>query len=445
MKNAVSLVLVLAVAMGPAAVFAEGVQGAGTEKAAVSSTAVSSTVSKTAQYVSDNVKDPVISSIGGEWAVLGLARAGAKVPEGYYDKYYANVVSEIKEKNGNLSNVKYTEYSRLILALTASGRDVTDVGGYNLLEKLGDFNSVVKQGINGAIFALIALDSGNYSIPIASGAAVQTTREILVDHILSKEVTTDQGGKGGFSLTGDAPDPDITGMALQALAKYRDQPKVKAAIDRSLAVLNELQLADGGYETGGAENSESISQVIVAKSALGADSAGNVSALMKYYNPDGSFRHVLSGEANQMATEQAFYALVAYDRFLKGKNSLYNMTDTVSGAIKVALNGTYLVFDQNPVNVEGRVLVPMRGIFEAIGASVKWDGSARKVTGTLGAKTIELIIGEKTAKINGKSVAMDVPASIVNGSTMVPVRFISESLEKTVVWQKETNTVVIRN
>jgi hypothetical protein len=450
MKKAVSLLLVMAVAMGPSAVFAEGLQGAGTDKAIVSSPVVpsatiSSAVSQTAQYISGMVTNPVISSIGGEWAVLGLARAGAKVPEGYYDNYYSNVVSELKEKNGNLSNVKYTEYSRLILALTASGRDVTNVGGYNLLEKLSDFNSVVKQGINGAIFALIALDSGNYSIPKASGTAIQTTREILVDHILSREVTTDQGEKGGFSLTGDAPDPDITGMALQALAQYKDKPKVKAAIDRSLAVLNELQLANAGYETGGIENSESTAQVIVAKSALGIDSGSNVAALMKYFNSDGSFRHVLTGAANQMATEQAFYALVAYDRFLQGKNPLYHMTDTVSNAIKVSLNGKYLAFDQNPVNVDGRVLVPMRGIFEAIGASVIWDGSTRKVSGTLGDRTIELVIGEKTAKIDGKAVAMDVPASIVNGNTMVPVRFISESLKKTVEWQKENNTVEIRN
>lgn len=170
---------------------------------------VSAELNRTSQFIMNNVTNPVISSIGGEWSILGLARSGAAVPESYYDQYYANVVSELQQKNGVLTKVKYTEYSRVILALTAIGKDVTDVGGYNLLEKLADFNSVKKQGINGPIFALIALDSKDYSIPQVSGAPVQTTREMLVDYILNEEITDANGITGGFSLGGDTPDPDI--------------------------------------------------------------------------------------------------------------------------------------------------------------------------------------------------------------------------------------------
>ena len=313
---------------------------------------ISDAISKTGQYIVNTVTDPVISSIGGEWAILGLARSGIDVPQSYYEKYYDNVLSELSSKKGNLSNVKYTEYSRLILALTAIGKDVTDVVGYNLLEKLADYNSVIKQGINGPIFALIALDGKDYTVPQVSGVAVQTTRDMLIDYILSKEITDANGVKGGFALTGNTPDADMTGMALQALAGYNNQPEVKAAIERALKVLTIFQLTDGGYESCGTENLESIAQVIVAKSALDIDASSEVSALLKYCVSDGSIRHILSGEGNQMATEQGFYALAAYDRYIHGKNALYDMTDagTTTNAgdrtdagdlIKVSLNGTY--------------------------------------------------------------------------------------------------------
>ncbi len=288
---------------------------------------VSDGIDRAGRYLIKTVSNPVISAVGGEWTILGLARSGVEAPENYYERYYGNVVSELKSKSGNLTKVKYSEYSRLILALTAIGRDVTNVGGYNLLEKLSDYNSVIKQGINGPIFALLALDSGDYAIPQAAGIKVLTNRELLIDYILSKEITDAAGVKGGFSLTNDAPDADITGMALQALAEYKSMPEVKAAIDRGLAVLDSMQSADGSFKTAGTENSESIVQVLVAKSALGIDAADNAAALMKYFNEDGSIRHIIEGEADLMATEQGLYALAAYERYINGKNSLYDMAD----------------------------------------------------------------------------------------------------------------------
>ena len=142
---------------------------------------VSDTIDSTSRYLVKTVSNPEISSVGGEWAILGLARSGAETPENYYERYYENVVSELKSKSGELTRVKYSEYSRLILALTAIGRDVTDAGGCNLLEKLSDYNSVIKQGINGPIFALLAFDCGNYAVPRTAGVTVQTTRELLID------------------------------------------------------------------------------------------------------------------------------------------------------------------------------------------------------------------------------------------------------------------------
>ncbi len=309
-------------------------------------------------YVVDSVLEPTVSSIGGEWAILGLARGGYDVPTGYYQEYYQRVVQKLIDKNGILDKRKYSEYSRVILALTAIGKDVTNVGGYNLLEKLADFQQVNWQGINGSIFALLALDAHDYAIPQVEGVEEISTREKLVAEIIGQEISG-----GGFSLNGanSSPDPDITAMALQALAPYQDEPEVKAVIERGINVLSELQLPTGGYASMGSETCESAVQVMVALSTLGIDAQkderfvktnaqgeaqGLLTRLLQYYVPGGGFQHILSeeqGEPNGMSSEQGYYALVAYDRFLQGENGLYDMTDvdmeepsTLSSVIKEA-------------------------------------------------------------------------------------------------------------
>ncbi|NLX92066.1 MAG: copper amine oxidase N-terminal domain-containing protein [Firmicutes bacterium] len=111
--------------------------------------------------------------------------------------------------------------------------------------------------------------------------------------------------------------------------------------------------------------------------------------------------------------------------------------------IKVFLNGTALVMDVSPVQKEGRTLVPFRAIGEALMAEVDWDGSAGKVTLTLEDKTAQLVIGDKTAYVNGKATTLDVPAMLVEGRTMVPLRFIGESLGASVQWSEELRRIDI--
>ena len=130
-------------------------------RAAGSDDALEAALADTAQYVCAAVPEPRVGSIGGEWAVLGLARSGYAVPEGYYQSYYDAVEAYVKARNGILHDKKYTEYARVILALTAIGRDARDVAGYDLTLPLGDYDKTVWQGINGPIWALIALDSGD--------------------------------------------------------------------------------------------------------------------------------------------------------------------------------------------------------------------------------------------------------------------------------------------
>lgn len=304
------------------------------------SVSVKDAINTTGNFLYTNTPNPTLGTSAGEWTVLSLARAGYPVDKDYYDNYYNNVVSKIQSCNGVLSTSKYTEYSRVILALTAIGKDVTDVGGYNLLNYLADFTKVKKQGINGPIFALIALDTKNYEIPVLDNVTDQTTRQKLIDYILSKEIKKGTEDAGGWALSGTKPDPDITAMALQGLAKYKDDEEVKPYIDRAVKKLSEMQREDGGYSSWGTVNSESVAQVITALTALGIDPKtdtrfiknGNwlISNITQFYVEGGGFKHILTDSVNGMATDQAMYALVAYDRLAEGKTSLYNMTDVIA-------------------------------------------------------------------------------------------------------------------
>ena len=308
---------------------------------AFAASSVQSEMNKSAAYMVSAVKAPEIGSIGGEWAVLGLARSGYSVPANYYDDYYARVEKYVKNCSGVLHERKYTEYSRVILALTAIGRDPSNVAGYNLLTPLGDFEKTIWQGLNGPIWALIALDSGNYDIPKNPAAKTQATRQLYIDEILNNQMKD-----GGWSLTGTGDsDVDISAMALQALAKYQDQKAVKTATDKALTWLSKNQDSKGGFASWGTTNVESVAQVIVALCELGMDLNDSrfvknghtlTENLLSFRQSNGGFYHVLDGSDgnNQMSAEQGFYALVAIDRAENSKNSLYRMGDVTKNTAK---------------------------------------------------------------------------------------------------------------
>lgn len=324
-----------------------------------SATEIKTTYTATGKNLAQSAKKytPGVSSINGEWQILGLARSDAKVDQAVYDKYLKNVLSTLKENNGVLHKKKYTEYSRVVLALTSLGYDVTDVGGYNLLQPLADYDQTVWQGVNGAIFALIAFDSHDYEIPTAEKGKTQNTREKLIQTILDQEVSG-----GGWDLSGKNADPDVTAMALQSLAPYYNtDAEVKKAVDRGVAKLSSMQKSDGSFATYGSKTSESCAQVVVALTALGIDPNTDsrfckngksvLEALLAFQQPDGSFRHVMNGGSDQMATEQAYYALTAYERFKGGKTSLYDMSDVVLPADKEKAAAVEALIKALPTNV----------------------------------------------------------------------------------------------
>lgn len=296
-------------------------------------------IADTAEYIYKTVPNPQVSSIGGEWAVFGLARSGYSVPDEYYQNYYKTVEEYVKQCNGKLSARKYTEYSRLILALTAIGKNPSDVAGYNLLTPLCDYEKTIAQGLNGAIWALIALDSNGYDMAYNSEARIQATRDMYVNYILECQLS-----EGGWSLSGKnsetRADIDITGMALSALSKYRNSVEVDSAIDRALAVLSEAQDENGGFSSWGSENSESTAQVITALCELGIsvndsrfvkNGKNLFDNMMDFYQQGGWFKNTKDiDKPNQMSSEQALCGLAAIKRSKDGKNTLYTLSDNIT-------------------------------------------------------------------------------------------------------------------
>ena len=292
-------------------------------------------------YVKDQTPNPSIGSTYGEWAVLAEARGNVSASV-WYDKYLSNIAKSVASMNGKLDNTstqtKHTEYSRVILALTALGEDATKFTGsngtvYNLVEPLFEKNGstyrVSEQGNNGTAFALIALDSGNYY----DNATGTTARNAWIKSLCDAQINN-----GAWGIDTDFPgsNVDMTAMVVQALAPYcSTNATVKAAVDKAVEWLSAEYQKTGDYGS-----SESAAQVIVALSALNIDAKTDsrfqhngisvLSNFLSYADPNSKgFLHDKqpNSTVNQMASEQAAYTLVAYDRYVNRSKRLYDMSD----------------------------------------------------------------------------------------------------------------------
>lgn len=285
---------------------------------------LNSAIDDTAEYILSTVQNPEVGSVGGEWIIFGLARSGADVPEAYYRDYYSRVEKYVSD--GKLSQAYPTDYARLVLALGAIGKDPSDVSGHNLITPLTDYDTVTAQGINGAVWALAALSSKNYNA---------VTKQ-YISYILDA-----QRADGGWSFdkNADEADPDMTGTVLAALSHYCDDAQVSASIDKAINMLSAIQTENGGFLSYGSESSESAAQVLTAMCELGISikdrrfvKNGNsvLDNLLAFYKPNKGFSHTTDDEANQMSTEQCFYALAAASRAENGSKTLYDLTDSIS-------------------------------------------------------------------------------------------------------------------
>ena len=268
------------------------------------------------------------------WIVFDLVRSGQKDA----DSFLEELVNTIIVKEGVLSTRpgNYSNYAKTVLTLTAYGLDASNIGGYNLIEAISKYGSVIPQGVNGVIYALLALDSGNYEITIPDNYPA-VTRNTYINAILNEQLED-----GGWDYGNKNADPDMTAMAIQALAPYYDSnEKVKTAGDKALTTLSEdLQQEDGGFQYADGryeESSESTSMVILALTAMGINPATDprfvksggspIDNLYSYAVEGQGFKHLASGRMDNLATEQAFRALTAYYRLVEGKTSIYDMTD----------------------------------------------------------------------------------------------------------------------
>ena len=292
-------------------------------------------------YIQSAVSAPVVSYLFGEWAVLGQARAKVPLSEAYIAAYYEKVVAYVKANIGSDGILRkpddkntpvITDNERIILALTAIGKDPANVGGKNLLTALQDkdimkVTDTSKTDINGLVMGLLALNSRNYT----------SDTSWLVQAVLEQ-----QNKDGSWSASADTKpvgDVDMTAMALQALAPYYKDGGNETV---NTAVKKALNWLSGKYRSG-YDSSESCAQVVIALSALNLDANTDarftktvegktlsvLGNLLQYrVAENGGFKHQFADKAvNEMATEQALCAMAAYARFTEKANALYDMTD----------------------------------------------------------------------------------------------------------------------
>ncbi len=266
----------------------------------------------TEKYLLETVKSPEIAMTGGEWTVIGLARGGELTEKEYFEKYLENAGNRLKECDGVLHDRKHTEYSRVILALTALGENPEAFCGYNIVEYLEDYDATTAQGINGAIWALLALDSGDYE-------TAEGLRDKYVNFLLENQLES-----GGFPITPSlkTEDIDVTAMAISALAEYGE------AADAVQKALTFLESKENSFKS-----AENYAQTLVAMTALRVERNDSryenlLNKLKEFQNTDGSYKHLKTEKTSSlMATEQVFYAMAAVKRLEENKTWIFDMSD----------------------------------------------------------------------------------------------------------------------
>lgn len=309
-------------------------------------------------FTADFLKN--VSSTASDWTVVFLGRLGIGED---YSAFLNRANTYVKEKydanpSTGLSTNTPTEWHRLTMAVLAAGGDPTDVGGHDLIAD-GTYNCLAgapwNQGMNGAAWTLLALDSKGYKVP----EKVKYTREDLISYIIDRQLSD-----GGWSLDDKNPslDLDITSMVIYALAPHAaENTKVREAVNHGLDVLRKSISADGDYNYGGTYSCESVAQAIIAFTSMGIDpttvkneTSGKslLDGLMKYYSAGtGGFLHAYyddekQNRPNSMATDQAMEAIAAYRLYQQGINLFdFRSTANTTQYVAQADNGSVFTAD----------------------------------------------------------------------------------------------------
>lgn len=249
-------------------------------------------VSRALDYLKDN---------SGSFTVLTLSLYSQAIPRTLKN----NLLDQARQ-----SNLPATDIQRLIINLDACGVDFTDIDGVNLQEQCFNHTKLLSGGINGVVFALLALEH----------CTLDGTENYNADSLVSL-LLQNQKDDGSFALNFDMDsDVDITAMAVSALSKYTGRATVSAAVDRALIWLSEQQNSDGSYSNSYGESCcESTAQVMIALASMQIDRNDGrfvksgytvADALARFVSDDG-YAHMLGGDTDTIATEQALLALYA--------------------------------------------------------------------------------------------------------------------------------------
>jgi|GEM_PF-4044902 len=290
-----------------------------------------------------------------DWRVMDMAAYGKTESLTNLNAFYSTAMDTAKGDGG------VTHWQRVAISLTSVGFDVTQlddgVGGtINLIDEIANRTSLGT--VNGYIFALIAYDCGNYEVH--SG----WTRDALIDYLIN----TAQISTGGWQLSasGTKADPDMTAMAICALAPYYSQEQVQTAVDKAVTWLSEQYQANGGFiPVAGVKvpNTDSTSQVIIALSALGINAHADerfvnngvsvLEHLLTFKLSDDRFGCTDSTTYNSSSTEQAFRALLSYYCFLQSEepyNSYLSKDNGVEPLVEAELNKMVLSYAKSNLN-----------------------------------------------------------------------------------------------
>lgn len=327
-------------------------------------------------FLIDETYAELAGSSSGDWYPIAIARLGIKANYRTYLVALRAFIESLYSDPDKLGKAKATDLQRISLAFLATGGDPTSAGktpagdNINLIADgvydRGKVSPLGQQGINGWIWGLIALDSMRYEVP--EGAFY--TRDEIVREILCRQLPD-----GGFAFSGSSADADMTAMAIQALAPYYNTEKVysytsspaggdkkektvREAVDAAIQRLSEIQLGTGDFAGfGGAGNSESTAQVIIALCCLGIDPAsdtrfvknGNTAldGLMRYRTESGGFAHLITksddgsgavpGAPNSVSGWQSVCALASFYRLSEGLRTLYDLRPEHSRSMKERL------------------------------------------------------------------------------------------------------------
>ncbi|MDK2823472.1 MAG: hypothetical protein PWQ67_1449 [Clostridia bacterium] len=379
------------------------------------------------------------------WVIMALKAAGEDVNS---SKWKKNGNSPLDFIYTNISQFESTnDISRTLLSLTASGRGV-NFKGDDLAEKIISFQQPngqfcqpakgEKELINTHMWAVIALSSAGKDIP---------HKEKAGEWLLYR-----QNKDGGFGwAVGAESDPDDTGIAIITLVLLGDNPENSKAIQKAVKYLKNWQEDNGGigwnlYKANAATDAWAIQGLLAAEENISGSEwkvNGNtpLSHLLSLQKSDGSFKWMEDRESSPAL--MTAYAIMALAKKPFPVNLNFNNLKTNSLKISLTINentsivnGRKKLLDVPPTIINNRTMVPLRFISENLGAEIQWKEEIQTVEIMLKDKKLSLTIGKIAP-------GLDTPATIVNGRTLVPIRYVSENLGAKVTWLAKERRVEI--